>query len=117
MQRSAQEAEAIPAAHAAEWRDMEDLRRLQLLAEGEVLERVDLVSRMEPFSRCLRCNTPLVPADADAIAAQLPPRTRAAFRQFHRCPGCHRVYWQGSHYDRLVGVVERARERVATRTR
>jgi uncharacterized protein len=80
---------------------------------AEVLERFDLAKRAEPFVRCVRCNTLLVPVDAEAVADRLPPRTRAAgFRQFHRCPGCDRVYWKGSHYDRLVRVVERVRERM-----
>jgi uncharacterized protein with PIN domain len=84
---------------------------------AEVLERFDLANRIEPFVRCVRCNTLLVPVDAEAVADRLPPRTRAGFRQFHRCPGCERVYWQGSHYDRLVRLVERARERGSARTR
>lgn len=80
---------------------------------AEVLERFDLAKRVDPFVRCLRCNTLLVPVDAGAVADRLPPRTRAAgFRQFHRCPGCDRVYWKGSHYDRLVRVIERVRERI-----
>ena len=80
---------------------------------AEVLERFDLVDRMEPFARCLRCNTPLVSADADAVSGQLPPRTRTQFEQFHRCPGCGRIYWRGSHYIRLVQLIERARERLS----
>ena len=83
---------------------------------AEVLERFDLVTRMEPFVRCVRCNTLLVPVDAEAVADRLPPRTRATFRQFHRCPGCDRVYWQGSHYGRLALVVDRARARASTPT-
>jgi uncharacterized protein with PIN domain len=82
----------------------------------EVLERFDLVSRMEPFARCLRCNVPVVAVDAEAVAARLLPRTRAAFWQFHRCAECDRIYWQGSHYDRLCQLLERARERVVART-
>lgn len=82
----------------------------------EVLERFDLAGRMEPFTRCLRCNTCLVPADAQTVADRLQPRTRAAFRQFRRCPGCARVYWRGSHFDRLAGLVERARTGASGRT-
>jgi len=78
---------------------------------AEVLERFALLDRMDPFTRCLRCNTPLVSADIATIAEQLLPRTRAAFRQFWRCPGCARVYWRGSHFDRLARVLERARDR------
>jgi uncharacterized protein with PIN domain len=78
---------------------------------AEILERYDLAGRMAPFTRCMRCNTPLVPVDVDAVADRLLPDTRACFREFHRCPGCDRIYWRGSHYDRLVRMLERARER------
>jgi uncharacterized protein with PIN domain len=77
----------------------------------EVLQRFDLVDRMDPFVRCMECNTLLVPVDVDTVAERLPPGTRECFSRFHRCPGCDRVYWQGSHYDRLVQLLERARSR------
>jgi len=76
----------------------------------EVLERFDLGGRMDPFTRCLRCNTAIVPVEVDAVADQLLPRTRATFQQFRRCPGCGRIYWRGSHYNRLVQLIERARD-------
>lgn len=79
----------------------------------EILQQYDLVGRMNPFRRCMRCNTIVVPAEAAAVADRLPPRARAAFREFRRCPGCARVYWQGSHYDRLAELLQRARDRVA----
>lgn len=75
---------------------------------AEVLERFDLVGQMEPFARCLRCNTRLVAAEADAIANRLLPRTRAEFREFRRCPGCEQIYWHGSHYQELRRLLERA---------
>jgi uncharacterized protein with PIN domain len=81
----------------------------------EVLERFDLVNRMEPFTRCVRCNALVVPVDAGAVAERLLPQTRAGFRQFHRCQGCERIYWRGSHYDRLSRLLERVRERMEGR--
>jgi uncharacterized protein len=77
----------------------------------EVLQRFDLADRMDPFVRCMECNTLLVPVDVDVVAERLPPGTRECFSQFHRCPGCDRVYWQGSHYERLVRLLEDARRR------
>jgi uncharacterized protein with PIN domain len=82
---------------------------------AEVLERFDLEDRMTPFSRCLRCNVPVVPVDAEAVRDRLPPRTRGTFRAFRRCPGCGRIYWEGSHYSRLARLLERARQRVSSR--
>lgn len=78
----------------------------------EVLERFDLADRMNPFVRCMECNRLLVPVDAAAIADRLPPGARECFDQFHQCPGCDRVYWQGSHYERLMQRLERARQSV-----
>jgi uncharacterized protein with PIN domain len=76
---------------------------------AEVLDRFDLVDRMEPFARCLRCNTRLEVVDPGAIAERLPPRIRAQVNDFRRCPGCERIYWQGSHYDALRLVLERVK--------
>ena len=78
----------------------------------EVLDRFGLVDEMHPFTRCMECNTPLVRVAAESIADRLPADTREAFTEFRRCPGCERVYWQGSHYVRLVELLERARERI-----
>jgi uncharacterized protein with PIN domain len=78
---------------------------------AEVLERFDLADRMESFARCSRRNVVVVPVPAEEVSDRLLPRTRARFRHFHRCPACDRIYWQGSHWDRLQRLLERARER------
>lgn len=77
---------------------------------AEVLERFDLLGQMDPFTRCLRCNTPLAVVDRDTVADQLLPGTRASFSEFRRCPGCERIYWQGSHHEALLRVLERVRQ-------
>jgi uncharacterized protein with PIN domain len=82
----------------------------------EVLERFDLVDRMEPFIRCMECNALLAPVEADAIAERLPRGTRDCFSRFHHCPGCDRIYWEGSHYVHLVRLLERARTEVRSLT-
>lgn len=79
----------------------------------EVLVRFSLAGDMQPFSRCLRCNTLLVDASADDVAARVPPGARAAFTAFRRCPGCERLYWPGSHYARLEELLARTRDLAA----
>ena len=59
------------------------------------------------MARCLRCNTPLEPVSPERAAARVPPwiaRTQADFRA---CPGCGRVYWRGSHAERMRSKLER----------
>jgi len=72
----------------------------------DVVDRLDLHRLFRPFTRCTVCNGMLVNVDKDTPDLELPPRVRAVFETFWRCAGCHRVYWKGSHYDRLRAFVE-----------
>ena len=77
--------------------------RLQLI---EVVRRFGLWGRLEPFGRCLRCNGEIESVPGDEVASRLPPRTREQYREFWRCPKCDRVYWKGSHHDRMQGFLQ-----------
>jgi uncharacterized protein with PIN domain len=72
----------------------------------EVVRRFDLSSAMAPFERCLRCNGLLQPALKQDAEARLPPRTRGLFNEFHECAVCGRIYWKGSHYERMRRLVD-----------
>lgn len=74
----------------------------------ELVQRLDLGCRARPFTRCLRCNGLLQSVSKEAVAARLPPRTRAVFDEFHVCRACHRIYWRGSHYERLNHLLQRS---------
>jgi uncharacterized protein with PIN domain len=72
----------------------------------EVVSRFDLAARAAPFTRCLSCNAAIEKAAAtDAVEA--PPRVRRRHSEFYRCGGCGRLYWKGTHYDQLLGLVRR----------
>ena len=72
----------------------------------EVLSRFDLYRLLAPFSRCIRCNGALQAVDKQAIEQRLQPKTRAYFNSFRMCPGCGQIYWQGSHYERAMRLVD-----------
>jgi uncharacterized protein len=71
----------------------------------EVVRRFDLARRFQPFHRCIRCNTPLVQVDKAAVLDRLEPLTRRYFDEFRLCPHCNQIYWKGSHYERMVGLI------------
>ena len=73
----------------------------------EVAARYGLAARARPFSRCLRCNLPLERVDRDAVLALLPESVARTHREFFRCAGCERVYWPGSHYERMQAALGR----------
>jgi uncharacterized protein with PIN domain len=74
----------------------------------ELARCFDLARAARPFTRCLACNGLLRPASRDEVIDRLPPRTRTEFDQFHQCGACGRVYWRGSHYQRLRRVLDLA---------
>jgi uncharacterized protein with PIN domain len=67
----------------------------------EVLTRFDLVSQMEPFSRCTHCNGLIRRVDTATVEAHVPPQVRQHYHEFFRCGACGKVYWKGSHFRRL----------------
>jgi uncharacterized protein with PIN domain len=67
----------------------------------EVMERFQLSGCVRPFTRCLRCNATLRPTALEDVREQLPLRVREMHREFWRCPSCGRIYWRGSHYERM----------------
>ncbi len=72
---------------------------------AQVVERCDLAGSARPFTRCMDCNSPLQAVAKAAIQDGLEPLTRAHYDRFWQCSGCRKLYWRGSHYERLVGLV------------
>lgn len=92
-------------------RDRELARRRglrTLLIQSEVLEEqvqeVQNALGLPPhpaLSRCAVCNTVLEPVTPAEIADLVPPYVLRTQTEFHRCPGCGRTYWPGTHLDTM----------------
>ncbi|QGX40780.1 Mut7-C RNAse domain-containing protein [Permianibacter aggregans] len=82
----------------------------------EILSRLDLYQRMQPFSRCLRCNGELKPVAKQEVAELLPERVRRDQSSFVRCQQCRKIYWPGSHYSRLRERFQRWQQDAPTST-
>ena len=72
---------------------------------AEVLRALQLEALLAPFTRCRMCNALLEDVPRAAVLDRLPEKVRAAYDRFKRCPGCERVYWEGSHYDRMKKII------------
>ena len=75
----------------------------------EVVQRFDLVDRLAPFSRCLRCNGLLREVDKNAVVHRLQARIRSLHDEFRECVSCRHLYWKGSHHPHLTRFVEHVR--------
>jgi uncharacterized protein len=53
------------------------------------------------FSRCLLCNFPLDEMTREEVEGKVPEFIFYQENEFYGCPQCHRIYWPGSHLDRM----------------
>ena len=67
----------------------------------EVVRRFDLANLVRPFSRCADCNGQIEPVAKEALADRLEPKTKKYYEKFYRCSDCGKIYWEGSHVDKL----------------
>ncbi|MGD9092305.1 MAG: Mut7-C RNAse domain-containing protein [Anaerolineales bacterium] len=72
--------------------------RQQLL---EIVNRFNLVEKVTPFRRCMRCNGVLKPVSKEVVLDRLEPLTKKYYDDFRICPDCEQIYWRGSHYERM----------------
>ena len=73
----------------------------------EVVRRFDLGKKIRPFKICLECNGRIIRVKKSKVIRRLPPLTKDFFQKFHLCVQCKRIYWQGSHYDKLKSFIAR----------
>ena len=80
----------------------------------EVLRRFDLLVRVQPFARCIRCNGILEEVAKSAVQDQLPPKVKEGYDEFRRCQSCGQIYWKGTHYDHMQQFLEGVLREVQT---
>lgn len=67
----------------------------------EVLTALNLRGQIRPFSRCITCNGEITPVEKESVITLVPPRSGQFMQSFWRCQVCGKIYWQGSHYEKL----------------
>jgi len=54
------------------------------------------------FKRCRECNGVTRAVPKDTISHRLPPYIRKTRERIRHCPGCDRLYWEGTHVDAMA---------------
>jgi uncharacterized protein with PIN domain len=92
-----------------------------LLIQSEVLEEQmqEVQNALGPppgpaLSRCSVCNIALEPLSPEEVADRVPSYVMRTQAEFHRCPGCGRIYWPGSHLEGMREQLERFNSGQAT---
>ncbi len=72
----------------------------------QLMEALPIQEQAVFFSRCLICNAELA-AVADCTDLSLPESVRERELPIFRCPECKRLYWHGSHLERMKAQLEK----------
>jgi uncharacterized protein with PIN domain len=71
----------------------------------QVIDHFNLRNQFHPFSRCIVCNGILEPVAKESILPLLEKNTAQYFNEFWRCNQCEKIYWKGSHYERMLKTI------------
>ncbi len=67
----------------------------------EIVKKFDLCKQFRSFTRCMTCNGLLVKKDKSEITDKIDKDTARIFSEFFYCENCDKVFWKGSHFERM----------------
>uniref|UniRef100_UPI0032164056 Mut7-C RNAse domain-containing protein n=1 Tax=uncultured Draconibacterium sp. TaxID=1573823 RepID=UPI0032164056 len=76
----------------------------------EVVGRLHLQKLFQPFSRCSNCNNGLILLEKKDVKGKVPDDTFFMCDEFWKCRGCGQIYWEGSHFKKILKWIERLKK-------
>lgn len=63
-------------------------------------------------SRCIVCNGKLQPIEKHRIIGKVPEGILEREEKFWMCDGCKKIYWQGTHFEKLQEFADKLNNRL-----
>ena len=76
-----------------------------------VLKNVD-IDQKAILSRCSVCNTILNEIKKSEVKNKVPGKIFENNEKFWFCSKCDKIYWMGSHYERILNTIEKIKNSV-----
>lgn len=73
----------------------------------EIMRRFNLLDVITPFKHCMKCNGLLRPVEKSSVLHRLPDNAARYYDEFHICASCERIYWKGTHFERMHTLMTR----------
>lgn len=75
----------------------------------QVFEKLGDRPKPAEFSRCATCNRELEYRRKEEVEGKVPPYVFQTQDSYTQCPGCERIYWHGTHWERMRERLEELR--------
>jgi uncharacterized protein with PIN domain len=69
--------------------------------------RAELGLPLKP-TRCMACGGRLLAVNKESVRERIPPRTYPWLDDYYLCERCHRLFWEGTHWQRIKETLEPA---------
>lgn len=66
-----------------------------------VVTKFSLAVKIDKLCRCLYCNVPVEAVSRENVYGKVPDYIYDNILHFTRCPACSRIYWEGTHVEKL----------------
>ena len=75
---------------------------------GDAIRGLNInINDIRLLTRCSLCNSELETISAEEVSGRVPEHIFHSHKNFSKCPGCGRIYWPGSHQERIKNVVQK----------
>lgn len=72
----------------------------------QVVSELDIcLCDINPFSRCIRCNSSLQEISREQVLSLVPDYVYETQYKFSQCPLCRKIYWPGTHFERSMRII------------
>ena len=78
----------------------------------QVVRELSLDYQGREFSLCIECNEPLIQRSREDVQSRVPTYVFQSQDHFMECSHCHRLYWQGTHWQRMRDELLKLRQGV-----
>ncbi|HIE52608.1 MAG TPA: hypothetical protein EYP85_12705 [Armatimonadetes bacterium] len=68
---------------------------------AQVVRELNLDVQSYVYTRCAACNGELTLVPKESVRDEVPPYVYATQERFARCRECGRIYWRGTHAERM----------------
>ena len=65
-------------------------------------------------SRCMSCGGELLEIPKEEAREHAPARAYELYDPFFRCAGCAKLFWRGTHWDRIIATLKEAKDRAVS---
>lgn len=92
----------------------ENLKTIQLTTK-DIDEQIKAVlkglkfDKSQILSRCILCNSEVKNISRDEIKGKVPKRVFENNKEFWHCKNCNKIYWKGSHYEKMMEKIKNLR--------